>query len=85
MELTEDYFVNLLSGTLFASGRDVTVLDDQGVATITNDDSATLSIDNVTQSETDGGTIFTFTVSSITQVDTNVTVNYETADNRRKT
>ena len=81
MELTEDYFVNLLSGTLFASGRDVTVLDNQGVATITNDDSATLSIDNVTQSETDGLTTFTFTVSSTTQVDTNVTVNYETADN----
>ncbi len=48
--------------------------------TITNDDSATVSIDDVSQSETDGLTTFTFTLSLTGEVDADVSVDYQTAD-----
>ena len=76
VELNEQFFVNL--SNVQASGRDVTITDSQGIGTITNDDTATISIDDVTQNE-DAGTM-TFTVSLSGEVDTDVTVDFATAN-----
>jgi hypothetical protein len=78
VELDEDVFVNLTN--LLAGGRDVTFADDQGEGTIQNDDSATISISDVSQTETDGDATFTFTLSSTAQVDTAVRLTADTAD-----
>ena len=78
-ELDETFFTNL-SG-ISAGGRDVTFADSQGLGTITNDDAATLSIDDVTQAETDAGTTaFTFTVTLDAEVDTGVSFDFATAN-----
>jgi hypothetical protein len=59
IETNETFLVNVTS----VSGA--TVTDGVGQGTIVNDDSPTLSINDVTQTETDSGTtIFTFTVTS---------------------
>jgi hypothetical protein len=58
VELDETFFVNLTN----VSGA--TIADSQGVGTIQNDDFPSLSINDVSQNETNAGTtIFTFTVS----------------------
>ncbi len=58
IENTETFFVNVTNVV------GATVGDGQGQGTITNDDSPTLSIDDVSLNETDAGTTtFTFTVS----------------------
>ncbi|MCH8094369.1 MAG: right-handed parallel beta-helix repeat-containing protein [Chloroflexi bacterium] len=76
VESTETFTVNL-------SSTDPLVTDtDTGTGTITNDDSVQISIDDVTQVETDSGTtLFTFTVS-IDQADPSnpVTVDWTTAN-----
>jgi parallel beta-helix repeat protein len=75
-EADETFFVNL-SGSVGA-----TIADNQGVGTITNDDAAlTLSINDVAQAEGNAGTtnfVFTVTMSGVSG--SNVTVNYQTAD-----
>ena len=53
VELNESFLVDL--SNLVAAGRDVTIADGQGLGTILNDDSATLSIDDVALNEGDSG------------------------------
>ncbi|WP_166831109.1 Calx-beta domain-containing protein [Thalassoroseus pseudoceratinae] len=74
VEGTEQFFVDL--SNLQASGRDVTIDDGQGTGTITDNDSATVSIDDVTQDE-DAGSM-TFTVSLTQPVSSDVTVDFTT-------
>ena len=57
VENNETFLVNL-SNIVNAIAGDI-----QGQATINNDDSPTLSVSDVSQTETDAGTTFTFTVS----------------------
>jgi hypothetical protein len=79
VELNETFLVNL-SG-LAAGGRAVSLADDQGQGTIENDDSATLSINDVSLAEGDSGTTnLVFTVTLSAAVDTGLSVNYATAD-----
>ncbi|HYK03818.1 MAG TPA: Calx-beta domain-containing protein [Thermoanaerobaculia bacterium] len=75
-ESNEVFFVNLTT----PSGA--TILDNQGLGTITNDDGVPeISIDNVTLVEGDGGTTsFTFNVTLSAASDTPITVDYDTAD-----
>ncbi len=77
IELDEQFFVNL--SNLQATGRDVTIGDDQGIGTITNDDAATVSINDVTQDEDTGTMTFTLTLSQ--QVDADVSIEYATTIN----
>ncbi|MCA2666585.1 MAG: hypothetical protein IM502_06775, partial [Microcystis sp. M045S2] len=79
VELNETFFLNL--SNLQANGSNVTLADNQGQGTITNDDSASIAITDVTITEGNSGTtnaVFTVTLSNA--VDTAVTVNYATAD-----
>ena len=79
VELDETFVVNL-SG-LAANGRDVTISDAQGQGTIVNDDTAQLSINDVSQNEGDSGTTtYTFTVTLDQAVDGPVSVNWATAN-----
>ena len=79
VELDEQFFANL-SG-IAAGGRNVTLADSQGAGAITNDDAATLSIDDVTLAEGNAGTTaFTFTVTLNANVDSAFAVNYQSAD-----
>ena len=78
VELDETFLVNLSS--ISAGGRDVTFADSQGQGTVTNDDSAQLSINDVSQAEGDSGTTaYTFTISLDEAVDTDVSVDWATA------
>lgn len=75
-ELDETYFVNL------SNAVNCTFSDAQGVGTITDDDNATISIDDVTVTEGNAGTVTAaFTVSLSTASDRTVSMNYATADN----
>ncbi|MCZ8248770.1 Calx-beta domain-containing protein, partial [Microcystis sp. LE19-195.1E] len=79
VESNETFLVNL--SNLQTNGSNVTLADNQGQGTINNDDSASISISDVTVIEGNSGTtnaVFTVTLSN--QVDTAVTVNYATAD-----
>lgn len=76
VEDDETFVVNLTG--LQAGGRNVTVADPQGQGTITNDDTATISIADLSQVETDGNTNFIFTVTLDRTVDTAVTFNAQT-------
>ena len=79
VELDESFGATL--SNLRASGRNVTFLDDAATATILNDDSATLSIDDVVAAEGETGpSIFTFDVSLDREVDVGVDVDFATAD-----
>src|SRR5439155_693167 len=79
VELNENFLVNL--SNIQAGGRDVTFADTQGVGTIQNDDTAHLSINDVTVAEGNSGTTQAmFTVTLDAAVDTPVTVDYATAD-----
>ncbi len=74
-EGSENFFVNVTN----VAGA--TVLDDQGLGTIQNDDSPALSINDIALSEGDSGaTAFTFTVTLSPVSGDTVTVNYATAD-----
>ncbi|MHC4206378.1 MAG: choice-of-anchor D domain-containing protein, partial [Planctomycetota bacterium] len=74
VELDETFLVELLNPVA------ADLSDDQGLGTIVNDDSATLSIGDVSQFETDGLTTFIFTITSTAQIDTTVSVTVDTAD-----
>lgn len=75
VEPDETFFVNVTN----VSGA--TVVDSQGVGTILNDDTPSLSINDVTLSEGNGGTTtFSFTVTLSPASNQTVTVNYVTAD-----
>ncbi len=79
VELNETFFLNL--SNLQANGSNVILADNQGQGTITNDDSASIAISDVTITEGNSGTtnaVFTVTLSNA--VDTAVTVNYATAN-----
>ena len=78
VERDERFFVNL--SNLLAAGRNVTIADNQGFGTISNDDSATLSINDVTMAEgnTAGTTAFTFTVTLSAAVQGGFNVAYTT-------
>ncbi|MEQ9407474.1 MAG: Calx-beta domain-containing protein [Fuerstiella sp.] len=78
VELDETFFLNLQ--TLQTAGRTVTLADDQGLGTIINDDSASLTISDVTAEEGAGGlTEFQFDVVLSGIVDVPVAVDYATA------
>ena len=75
-ELDERFLVNLSAPTNAAIG------DGRGIGTITDDDTAKVSIDDVSVTEGDDGTgIATFTVSLSTLSDRTVTIDAATADN----
>lgn len=79
VELTERLFFDLLA--VAADGRDVTLGDSHRDLNISNDDSATVSIDSVSQAETDSGqTAFQFDVTLSEQVDVAVNMQADTAD-----
>ena len=79
VELDESFFVNLFNAA--ALGRNVSIADSQGLGTILNDDSATVAIDDISQSEGSvGDTIFTFTVTLDAEVDVPVDFDWDTAD-----
>ena len=74
-EPDEEFLVNL------SNADGATIADGQGEGAIVNDDALILSIDDVTATEGDSGTIavtFTVTMSSVST--STVTVNYGTAD-----
>jgi uncharacterized repeat protein (TIGR01451 family) len=80
VELDEVFLLQLSS--VEAGGRDVTLDGDgAGQGTIINDDSASLTIDDVSHEEGDSGTTnYTFTVTLSADVDTGLSVNYATSD-----
>ena len=79
VELDENYFVNL--SNIQAGGQAVTFADDQGEGTIIDDDSATLSINDLSINEGHSGTrTIMFDVTLDAEVDTGLTVDYATAD-----
>ncbi|MFY0594761.1 Calx-beta domain-containing protein, partial [Roseivirga sp.] len=81
VELDENFTVTL--SNVQANGKNLTIATATGTGTITNDDAATLAIDDVTKAENaDGGatTDFVFTVTLDAAVDAAFTVNYATAD-----
>lgn len=82
IEDDEDFFVNLGNVTFGgASDPQVTITDTQGLGTIENDDSATLSIDDVPQNEGDAGTTgYDFVVALSAPSDHEITVVADTAD-----
>ena len=75
VELDETFTVDLSSPT------NATILDSQGDGTIPNDDAANFSIDDVSLAEGDtGATSFDFTVTLDNDVDTAVSVDFDTND-----
>ena len=80
VELDETFEINL--SNLQASGRNISIADDTGIGTIENDDSAVISINDITHDEGDSGTTsyeFTITMSAVS--DANVGLNWASADN----
>jgi uncharacterized cupredoxin-like copper-binding protein len=75
VELNETFFAAL--SNLSAGGRDVSIADGEGAATVLNDDTATLSISDVVVTEGEGAT---FTVTLDNDVDVGVTVDFATFD-----
>ena len=76
VEGIESFFVNLTN--IQANGANISFTDDQGEVTILDDETATISIDDMTVNENDGTA--TLTVSLDKPVATTVTVDYATAD-----
>src|SRR5262249_52809503 len=75
VESDETFFVNI------TNVQGATVSDSQGLGTIQNDDTPSLSINNVTANEgNSGATTFNFTVTLSPVSNQTVTVNYVTAD-----
>ncbi|MFC1588383.1 Calx-beta domain-containing protein, partial [Planctomycetota bacterium] len=76
-EAHETFTVDLSNET----GLDVSIADNQGLGTITNDDPMTISIDDITLVEGDvGSTAFGFTVSLAAASGQTITVDYTTTD-----
>ncbi|WP_166829988.1 Calx-beta domain-containing protein [Thalassoroseus pseudoceratinae] len=79
VELHEQFFVQL--SNVQADGRDIVVADNQGLGTIVNDDTARISIDDVSIFErTAGVQELNFTVTLDKAVDNAVSVEFSTAD-----
>ena len=80
VELDETFIVSL--NNLGATSLTIDI-SDTATGTITNDDSASLAINDVTRAENADGTTstFTFTVTLTGEVDTGFTVDYGTGDN----
>ena len=76
VEISETLLVNLSS--LQAAGRNVILSDNQGTITITDDDQAGISIDDISVDENAG--IASVTVSLDKPVDTTISVDYATFD-----
>jgi Calx-beta domain/Lamin Tail Domain/WD40-like Beta Propeller Repeat len=75
VETDETFFVNVTNVT------GATVIDGQGLGTIQNDDTPSLTINDVTLNEGNSGTTsFNFTVTLAPASNQTVTVNYATAD-----
>ncbi|QDV51351.1 Calx-beta domain protein [Gimesia fumaroli] len=77
VESAEQFLVNLTNAQ--SSGQSVGISDAQGVATITDDDSASLAINDISVNEGNGTATFTVTLSG--QVGESVTVDWSTVDN----
>ncbi|QDU15104.1 Calx-beta domain protein [Gimesia maris] len=77
IESLEQFVVSLSNAQ--SSGQSITIADAQGIATITDDDSASLAINDITVNE--GAGTATFTVTLTGQVGETVTVDWSTADN----
>ncbi|MFP2997994.1 Calx-beta domain-containing protein, partial [Spongiivirga sp. MCCC 1A20706] len=75
LEVTETFFANLSN---VSSGL-VTINDAQGVATITDNDAASLAINDITVNEAAGTATFTVTLTG--DVDGSFTVDYASANN----
>ncbi|WP_390881431.1 Calx-beta domain-containing protein [Thalassoroseus pseudoceratinae] len=75
-----DETLSVMLSNLNAGGRDVSISGDTGQGTIENDDSATISINDIMMAEGDGGgtTPFVFTVTLDAAVDANVSVDFNT-------
>ena len=83
VELDETFAVNITSSTFNGSADStrVNIVDNQGIGTIINDDSASLSIDDVAINEGDAGTTtFTFTISTDLRSSKDLGVAVNTAD-----
>ncbi|MCR9201189.1 MAG: proprotein convertase P-domain-containing protein, partial [Planctomycetaceae bacterium] len=79
VELDETILLNL--SNLVASGLDVTLDSVQAVGTITNDDAATLAVNNIQVFEGDSGLASVFFEVTLTgEVDSSVAVDYATED-----
>ncbi len=79
VELDETFFVNL--SDIQSGGRNVVFDKSQGLATISNDDQAAISIDDPTLVEGNSGQAnMVFTVTLSEQVDSTVTVDFAPAD-----
>ncbi len=79
VELDETLTLSL--SAILASGRDVTFSDSEGTLRISNDDAASVSINDVTQNEGDSGnTSFDFAVSLSAPVDAPVSLAANTSD-----
>lgn len=81
VELDESFFISL--HTVQASGRDVTITDNEARADIMDDDSAVVNIGDVAMVEgtqDEDFTEFHFEVTLSAVVDVQVDINYETAD-----
>ena len=76
VELDESFTLTL--SNIEAGGATVTFADNQGTGTITNDDTATLAIDDISASEADGTVTFNVTLTG--DVEQGFTVDYATAD-----
>lgn len=80
VEDTEIFLVDL--SNIQAAGRDVLFLDSQAKVTITDDDQAKISIDDITVNE--GADTATLTVSLDKPVDTDISVDFGTAESSAK-
>ncbi len=77
VESNETFTLDLSNET----GTDISIVDNQGQGTINNDDSTSISINDVSQAEGNSGiTTYTFTVSLSNPSDSTITVDYATAD-----
>ncbi|MBN2777226.1 MAG: HYR domain-containing protein [Bacteroidales bacterium] len=79
VELDESFAITL--SNLQASSHNISIADATGIGTITNDDSAVITIDDITHNEGDAGTVeyeFTITMSDVS--DANVVLNYASAN-----
>ncbi|QDT43125.1 50S ribosomal protein L24P [Gimesia alba] len=79
VEGIESFFVNLTN--IQANGANITFADAQGEVTILDDESATISIDDISIDENDPSGMAALTVTLSQPVTTTVTIDYSTADN----
>ncbi|WP_198000602.1 Calx-beta domain-containing protein [Gimesia fumaroli] len=79
VEGDESFFVDL--SNILANGANITFDDSQGEVTIIDDETATISIDDITIDENDPSGMAVLTVSLSQPVATTVTVDYTTVDN----